>query len=635
MNEQMKANRSNLFSKAPGGVPGRFPLQAVLASFVALLLSSTSYAQIPSLQEKIYSIPSAEAADIVYLGRDASGQRVYATVSYAEGRMSFYGIASDGLQGQGFKVDYHKGQNLGTRIKTEYLDSLNMPMGNASPSEGVPRDDFSIRATGILRVERSGNYTFLTRSDDGVRLYIDGKMIIDQWKPMGTTEFRATAHLMAGRNYRVQLEYFERGGPGHLELLWLRPGSDSPAHLTTSGRVAPSSFLVRENEGLQGPFQAEYFQGRSFETSRLSREESQIDHDFNRSSPGGSVPRTDFSARWKGKLKIQTEGLYRFYTTSDDGVRLRVNGETIIDEWRGMAPTEHSGEIELDPARGDTIDIEMEYFQGGGGASIKLEWEGPRSARRLLRPAGGFGALKAESEQTFVRRILALPYDLSPDLKKGQSIPFAIISGGITSDLNLFEISSDGVLQKRNSYQGSNGLQAILQKEGILLHDTGGLFLLPFSSAGEAEPLRTEEEEPVGLCTGRTAIFPEEIYGGQESISLKGVLEGKRVFAGACLKNSYLLGSPSGLMIVRQNGDRVQIVKKAKLPDRMDMEQISGAPLQILDGDSMRFAFGSGIYQWKGDNVELLYSAKGPMRCAAGPVSVCLDSNAGKLLQLP
>ena len=78
-------------------------------------------------------------------------------------------------------------------------------------------------------------------------------------------------------------------------------------------------------------------------------------------------------------MTAPTTGAYRFITVSDDGVRLRVNGKQVIDNWTDHGPTENDALIDL--KAGQTCDIEMDYYQGGGGATARLHWQGPDGKR--------------------------------------------------------------------------------------------------------------------------------------------------------------------------------------------------------------------------------------------------------------
>jgi hypothetical protein len=89
-----------------------------------------------------------------------------------------------------------------------------------SPDPLVPDNHFSVRWTGQLLPRYSERYTFHTLSDDGVRLWVDGILIIDKWVDQGQTEHSGTIELEAGRWYAIQLEYFENEGGATIKLSW-------------------------------------------------------------------------------------------------------------------------------------------------------------------------------------------------------------------------------------------------------------------------------------------------------------------------------------------------------------------------------------------------------------------------------
>jgi hypothetical protein len=104
---------------------------------------------------------------------------------------------------------------------------------------------------------------------------------------------------------------------------------------------------------------------------------------------------TDFSVRWTGEIVPRYSETYTFRTVSNDGVRLWVNGRLIVDNWTDHSATEDKGEISL--RAGERYDFRMEYYQGGGGAEVKLFWSSPSQRREIvpssrLHLAGGSGA---------------------------------------------------------------------------------------------------------------------------------------------------------------------------------------------------------------------------------------------------
>ncbi len=112
-------------------------------------------------------------------------------------------------------------------------------------------------------------------------------------------------------------------------------------------------------------------------------------------SPGPGVNASNYSVRWKGVAKATTAGTYSFQTNSDDGVRLYVNGTLLIDNFTDHAPAINTGSI-AGIAAGASMNIQLEFYQAGGGAVIDLKWKPPGattySAIGSGRPAGDLSA---------------------------------------------------------------------------------------------------------------------------------------------------------------------------------------------------------------------------------------------------
>lgn len=81
-----------------------------------------------------------------------------------------------------------------------------------------------------------------------------------------------------------------------------------------------------------------------------------------------------FAARWSGTFEATVAGEYEFSTWSDDGVRLFINDKKVVDDWENHPPTENRATVQLAPGRHR---IRLEYFQGDGGATMRLKWKTP------------------------------------------------------------------------------------------------------------------------------------------------------------------------------------------------------------------------------------------------------------------
>jgi hypothetical protein len=125
-------------------------------------------------------------------------------------------------------------------------------------------------------------------------------------------------------------------------------------------------------------------------------------------SPDAAIPVDKFSCRWTAELTIPTTGAYTFYSASDDGARLFLNGVAITDGWYDRGTTEDASEPQELEA-GGTYLLVMEMYENGGGAAAFLRWEGPGIAKQIIpqgalqepkmafSPAPRLGATKVEA----------------------------------------------------------------------------------------------------------------------------------------------------------------------------------------------------------------------------------------------
>jgi len=86
--------------------------------------------------------------------------------------------------------------------------------------EGMPDDQFSVRWEGFVQPDFSAEYVFYIVADDGVRLWIDNQLIIDNWIPQAATELSGSITLISNEKYQIKVEYFEDSGAEALILGW-------------------------------------------------------------------------------------------------------------------------------------------------------------------------------------------------------------------------------------------------------------------------------------------------------------------------------------------------------------------------------------------------------------------------------
>lgn len=131
------------------------------------------------------------------------------------------GLAS-GLPGEYFNNMTLAGTATGTRIDGPV--DFNWATGDPGVT-GIGVDQFSVRWDGILRATATGNHQFQTVSDDGVRLYVNNTLVIDNWTDhAATTDTSGNVALTAGQLYFIRLEFYENGGQAEIRLRWQQPG---------------------------------------------------------------------------------------------------------------------------------------------------------------------------------------------------------------------------------------------------------------------------------------------------------------------------------------------------------------------------------------------------------------------------
>ncbi len=102
--------------------------------------------------------------------------------------------------------------------------TVNFGWGSGRPTSVVEPDTFSVRWTGRVLPAGDGTWTFYASSDDAVRVWVDGRLVVDDWTPHQLRESRGSIALTADRVYDIRIEYLERSGAATARLSWSGPG---------------------------------------------------------------------------------------------------------------------------------------------------------------------------------------------------------------------------------------------------------------------------------------------------------------------------------------------------------------------------------------------------------------------------
>jgi hypothetical protein len=134
----------------------------------------------------------------------------------------------------------------------------------------------------------------------------------------------------------------------------------------------------------QGGLNATYFNSLDLNAGTIAaaRIDGNVNFDWKFNSAASGVVADNFSARWNGKYRANATGWHTFSTLADDGVRLSIGGNRIIDNWRDHSVTEDRGQIWLEA--GNFYDLNLEYYDSGYHATIKLFAEGPGFSKKIV-----------------------------------------------------------------------------------------------------------------------------------------------------------------------------------------------------------------------------------------------------------
>jgi len=245
-----------------------------------------------------------------------------------------------------WRGEYYGNMNLvGAPVVRDDL-SINFDWGSGVPASGVPADGFSVRWTAWSHFG-AGDYTFSVRVDDGVRMWIDDQLVLDQWKDQAATTYTFTRYMSEG-SHALRVEYYEHLGDALCQVSW------------QSG-TTPTT-------GWRGEYYNNNYLGGD---PALVRTDASINFDWGAGSPATGINADNFSVRWTRDIQFPATGTYTFSARVDDGVRVWVDGNLIIDKWIQQSPTTHTGSVYLGAG---THAVRVEYFEAAGSALCQVSW---------------------------------------------------------------------------------------------------------------------------------------------------------------------------------------------------------------------------------------------------------------------
>ena len=246
---------------------------------------------------------------------------------------------------------------------------VNYDYGILAPSLVIPID-FSARRTGLIQAHTSETYLFEVETSDGVKLTINGAVLINQLgfqagllSPPST--FSGSMAMTAGAKVSIQLDQLDSAAQSSIKLYWSSP--------TVPRTLVPQSQLY-PNDGIHG-LDVSYYANNSFTPPvALNRLEPDVNAYWGNDSPASesSLPSDNFSSIWQGQLESPYTGLVVFCIDADDGVKMTLNGNVIINRTAFISLDWCSLPQLL--TQGTMYSLRLEHIEKTGAATLNLRW---------------------------------------------------------------------------------------------------------------------------------------------------------------------------------------------------------------------------------------------------------------------
>jgi LysM repeat protein len=232
------------------------------------------------------------------------------------------------------------------------------------PAGGMPTNNFSVRWTAAFDFGE-GAYRFYARVDDGVRVSVDGVGIINGWRDGGARTYTADVTLGAG-NHTIVLEYYDRTQVAIIQFWYKQLSGSKPAPTPTP--VVPTGPTSPPTTSWFG----QYYNGEGLSGVPVTtRNDASIGFDWGTGSPMPELWWDHFSVRWTRTVRLDT-ATYHFCATPDDGVRLWVGNDLLINEWHGNNSVTICSPYAAQA--GDHV-VKVEYYEHEGNARLYVWWE--------------------------------------------------------------------------------------------------------------------------------------------------------------------------------------------------------------------------------------------------------------------
>jgi len=239
-------------------------------------------------------------------------------------------------------------------------------------------DNFAVRWSGILAISNAGLYQFSLASDEGSKLYIDNKFIINN-DGIHNMKTKMSRFRCVKGQHLLRIEMFQKGGQAG--MIFQYKGRDTQNRMKT---VAGKALNYVAANGFK---EEVFYTGQTYTTmpnlrrnAVMERVVPHVVYANTKSNWPGFSRNENFACRWTGYLNIGRGGRYSFSLISDDGSRLFISHRKVVDNDGKHSLRNKEGIINL---RRKLWKLKLEYFQGKGSAGMVFRYMGHDTKNKM------------------------------------------------------------------------------------------------------------------------------------------------------------------------------------------------------------------------------------------------------------
>ena len=258
-----------------------------------------------------------------------------------------FSIESKAQVSENWRAGYYSTVNFKGAKVSSTISSINFSWGTKSPAKKIPGSKFSAVFEKKMTVSKTGTYILMGKADDGIRIYVDGKRKVNEWKA-GERNFEKQVKLTKGI-HTIKVEYYNIGKNAKLKV-----------NIKEAAKVTPL-----EKWG------ATFYSKQNLTGKTVKKQYSALDVNWGTGSPDSSIPANYFSAVFEKRTNLTKSGTYLLSGGADDGIRIYVDGVKKVDQWKDNVQTFN---VEMPLSVGIHI-IKVEYYEKKSTAqlSVKLD----------------------------------------------------------------------------------------------------------------------------------------------------------------------------------------------------------------------------------------------------------------------